>query len=434
MFSETRIDNKHKEYELIHPDWELCRDTYAGSRVVKKQGIKYLPQPSKMDYRQYDAYVKRSLFFNAIGGTVDGIQGLIWRRAPTIELNSRIEYLNELATVDGDSLTMLMQNISKELAITGKYLVLIDFNESGEVLFCCYPAESILNWKYSILNNRKVLTKIVLYEDHYSNNDEIIREIILEDNTAIHNIYRKKADNDSFDLQDTLVPQFHGKTATEIPLHIFDMGKMPLLDLAEVNISHYQSSADLEHGRHLTALPTLILYLLDKLSKSEMNLGSGGGEVFQVGEKIEMLEFKGSGLNYLESALVRKEEQMASLGAKMLEIKPRAAETAETLRLRQAGEVSKLTNIVNATEYGMNKLLKIASDWMGIAGDSHVEINKDFFDGKMSSSELHELVLSWQSGALPTQALAHQLKKGEMLSPNMTEEQAIEIISDNQLM
>src|SRR5690606_21487091 len=34
------------------------------------------------------------------------------------------------------------------------------------------------------------------------------------------------------------------------------VSKPPLVDLADVNLSHYRTSADLEHGRHLTALPT----------------------------------------------------------------------------------------------------------------------------------------------------------------------------------
>ena len=63
------------------------------------------------------------------------------------------------------------------------------------------------------------------------------------------------------DLED--VPLKHGDPLTFIPFQFIGptsvtpaIEKSPILDIVDVNLSHYRTSADFEHGAHLTALPT----------------------------------------------------------------------------------------------------------------------------------------------------------------------------------
>ena len=65
-----------------------------------------------------------------------------------------------------------------------------------------------------------------------------------------------------------------------------------------------------------------------------------------------LLEFNGQGLKHLENALVEKRKLMVQLGARMLETQKRSTETAEALRLRQAGDSSVLAILANTASRG----------------------------------------------------------------------------------
>src|SRR5206468_661127 len=121
-----------------------------------------------------------------------------------------------------------------------------------------------------------------------------------------------------------------------------NVDKPPLLDLVEVNLSHYRSSADLEHGRHYTALPTP--WVSGMRPDSNLRIGAGVAWVLEdPTAKAGMLEFTGQGLQALEKALESKEKQMAVLGARLLEMQPRLQETAEAVRLRHNGDAATLS-------------------------------------------------------------------------------------------
>ena len=116
----------------------------------------------------------------------------------------------------------------------------------------------------------------------------------------------------------------------------------PLLDLANVCLSHYRSSADLEHGRHFTALPQVRTSqeLIQMNTTKAFMSGQGTAWVIPNEQaKVGFLEFSGQGLGSLERALEQKKKMMAVLGARLLE-GPKGVEAAETARIRQNTETS----------------------------------------------------------------------------------------------
>jgi Domain of unknown function (DUF4055) len=149
-----------------------------------------------------------------------------------------------------------------------------------------------------------------------------------------------------------------------------------------------------------------------------------------------MLEFNGQGLKHLENALVEKQELMVQLGARMLETQKRSAETAEALRLRQAGDSSVLAIVADTASRGLQRALAWLVDWAGIPGTAGVrlKLNDDFFDTRMSPMELQSLVAAWQQGAIAFTDLCANLVRGEMIEPDRTRDDVLkEIRADAQV-
>jgi hypothetical protein len=151
----------------------------------------------------------------------------------------------------------------------------------------------------------------------------------------------------------------------------------------------------------------------------------GPTEVWKLrkGDSVGMLEFSGNGLARLEAALAEKETKMALLGARLLEEQKRAAETAETARLRQAGESATLASISRIASMGIQQVLRWWVEWAG--GDSNpvtFELNRDFVEGGMTPQDAVALMTLWQQGGISQETFLWLLQQGELLPPKKTVE------------
>jgi hypothetical protein len=196
----------------------------------------------------------------------------------------------------------------------------------------------------------------------------------------------------------------------------FDVKKPPLMGLVNINLSHYKTTADLEHGAHFTGLPTAIITgFTNEDGDNDYRIGSSTAWAFSNDKaNAKYLEFTGQGLGALVERLKAKEQMMASLGAQMLMPEARRNESTETAAMRHMGENSILSNISQTLSEGINKCLEFAAKWMDVA-PAEIELNRDFMPTPMTPQMMKELVASWQMGAISSMTLFENLKDGEII-------------------
>jgi hypothetical protein len=213
--------------------------------------------------------------------------------------------------------------------------------------------------------------------------------------------------------------------------------KPPLLDLVDVNISHYRTTIDLEHGAHFTALPTAVL------------AGFGTGKTYRIGSgvawvsdkpeaKAFFLEYKGAGLSALRDLISDKEKQMAVLGARLLEEQKKQTEAAETHRLRQSGEQASLASVANTVSEAIERCLRWAVYWDGasdtIRDGVTFTLNTDFVAQKLDPQTMTALMAARQAGEISQDTFLYNLKQGEILPPDHSiedEKELLEVDKDN---
>jgi hypothetical protein len=120
--------------------------------------------------------------------------------------------------------------------------------------------------------------------------------------------------------------------------------------------------ADLEHGAHFTGLPTPIITGHNLGEDETFSIGSTTAWVLpneytdvkylEFTTDVKYLEFTGQGLGALESRLVSKERQMATLGARLLVEEKAAVEAAETHNIKRQGENSALSSVAESISSG----------------------------------------------------------------------------------
>ncbi|MFW5955688.1 MAG: DUF4055 domain-containing protein, partial [Rhodothermales bacterium] len=385
----------------------------------------------------YNAYRDRAVWFNATKRSIQGFQGMLWRKPAAITPDDE---LDRGVTGDGHSLDWLLREATREVLTVSRAGVLVDrpdfVRDDGlepsradveragvRPYMRLFTAENIWDWDTEIISGREVLSYLKLYETD-SRRDrerrrvaiERVRELYLEDGRHHHVVHERETGGKWVILEDRTPAAF----PDQIPFWFLDpVAGTPdvdipvLLDLVDLNLSHYRTMADLEHGRHFTALPTP---WATGVEIDEIRLGPESGlNSSSPNAQFGILEFTGSGLSSLETAAKSKEDQMALLGARMLMAERRQAEAAETAQIHRAGEDSILASIARSVSESAGEAYRAYRRAAGASEEASVELNTDFVATQMSAQMLQALLSAWQQGGIAFEDLVQQLKSGEIV-------------------
>ena len=438
------VNSKHGQYEDSYDDWVLLRDVVAGERVIKDGATIYLPKLSGQKGPEYTAYKARGSFFGATCRTVQGLTGTIMRRSPTVELPGILEPVKDNITPEGVSLVELIRTCCETVINYGRYGLLVDMPDvavSGTMPYIAeYGAADILNWHVEVVNGKKMLTMVVLAEsfakvdpaDRFVVEDQgQVRVLELDEyGYLVVSIYQKESEKGEWSrMGGEIYPSIKGKRLDYIPFvflgamgNTFAVQKPPLLDLANLNIKHWQVSVDYYHGLHWCALPTP--WAAGFPVDTKLYIGCSKAWVSQEpNAKAGFLEFTGQGLGAVEKALDKLEYRMAVLGARFLEEGKRAAETSETHRMRGRGETATLNNIAGSVEKGMERALGFMAQWLSVAPEGiSIELNKDFVSARLGAQDITALLQTYLNSAISLDSFIYNLHQGEILPEDRTVE------------
>jgi hypothetical protein len=455
------IDTAHADYTKMLPKWERCSDAADGQDAVHAAGPKYLPKLTDQSDADYAAYKQRACFYNATWRTISGLLGMILRVPPVVSVPDTYMPLLDDVDLAGTDITTFINHVLEESLETGRSGVLVDSPQLAESvatradaalngarpMMQMYDAEAIINWRTGSIQNRQQLTLVVLKEEAAVQKDEWEtgsetrwRELALVDGVYRVRVFRRSAGNpQAFEqIGDDIWPTVAGQRINYIPFVFIGVDELtpevddpPLIDLVDLNLAHYRVTADYEHGCHFTGLPTAIITGYTKATPDEkLYVGSTSAMIFpDPATSASFLEFSGQGLSTLVENLNRKEQQMAILGARMLEPQRKSVEAADTASIHRKGEESLLATIAQTVGRGVERALGWMIEWAGGAhAEVAVELNRDFYPVPMTGQTLTAIMGAWQAGmpGFSDQEVFAKLQRGGMISGGTTleEEQA----------
>ena len=443
------------------------RDTYQGTDSIKrldddllgnqtfvKIDEEYLPRLSGQDQDMYDSYKTRAVFFAAMSRTVVALVGAIDRKPPTIKGAEAIESFAKDVTGNGVSLSEFLCEIEAEIMISGRVTVCIDRKNSSDnrPYLIWYKSEDTINWFSKVYGDfDEKLSRMIFRESYFGVSEdnayaqvrkEQYREYSLDDQgQSVVTLWRHDGEEDAMEKEWVAVETYtltnRGRPLGFLPCvpivcdgSILEVPKPPLLDLVDVNISHYRNSADYEHGMHWTALPTPYFTGLNDRD-GEITIGSGSAIILpDPSSSAGFLEFSGVGLATIKTAMDHKEAMMQSLGARMLAGKMDQSTSAEVARINYSGETAALSNIAKSMSRGITKLLRMVARWENQAGAEtiSVHLNEDYVDSKLAAADITALMGAYQGGVLSLESLIWNLDQGERLPQGRSVEEEMALI------
>lgn len=417
------VNSFHPLYAEYSSKWSKCRDSFEGSDTVKAKGTTYLPRLSEQSDEEYKAYKLRALFYSITSKTIESLVGLAMQKDAILKYPSdMIKYFEDNSGVE---FYELLGRAFSEVMLMGRYGVLIDRPiNSGPPQPSAYTCESIINWDADTSG----FTMVVLSEQVLLKNatDPFVKEYktqyrVLE---LINGIYTQTIYDHELNVVSVIVPTNSGIAMDFIPFYIVTpsginspIAKPPMLDIVEINLSHYRTSADLEHGRHFTGLPTPVAIGVD--ASTTLKVGSMTAWIIpEANGDAKYLEFTGEGLKSLEKALSEKQGQLASLSARLIDNSSRGSESPETVKLRYASENANLVSISRAIEAFMNVIYKSIALMEGMdASEVSIELQRDFVSKALSSKEIKEYVEAYLTGGISKETLVYNLRRGGVIDP-----------------
>ncbi|MEE8517609.1 MAG: DUF4055 domain-containing protein [Dehalococcoidia bacterium] len=441
-------------------------DTHRGERQVKNKGTVYLPatsgqkddgftegQPGKS---AYDAYKTRAAFPDVVKMAVDAMVGVMHHKPAVIELPSALERMLEMATLQGESLQMLLRRINEHQLITGRLGLLLDVPDGAPVgtapYVALYRAESILNWDNGqrgmpVVQN---LNLVILDESEFQRKEDFeweeekqFRVLILGDPkenepATAKAVYRVGVFDDatsSFTEDKLIEPTIGGNTLDQIPFVFInakdivpDPDAPPLLGLANQALTIYRGEADYRQGLFMQGQDTLVVIGGTMDPDEEIRTGANAAIRVSVGGDAKYIGVESSGLTEMREALMNDKGEASQKGGQLLDSVSRAREAEGTLKIRVAARTASLNQITLAGAFGLETVLKMAAMWVG-ADPEKVSVipNQDFADDELSGKTLNEYMTAHALGAPFSKKSIHRLMEEKDLTVLTFEEEVKEL-------
>ena len=412
------INSTHPDYDLTKP--LITQDALIGT--IKQE--KYVPKLKKQTKTKYNQYVNRGIYYNVISRTTSAILGTVLRKMPTFDDNFKV--IEELTVRE------YIVELLKGLLLQGKSGVLVDFNEDTQ------EAEMIPIEGINIVNWRDDKSLIVLKESIYveDSNDHYklipqtnYREMFLDD-AGIYTVRIWVPEGkQSWKIKpgSEVQPNFRGKTLDYIPFEFInpfnttsETHNPVLLNLGEINISHFRTSVDLEHVAHYSALPTPWVAgdfqtYGETAEAQEVQIGSETAWHLTQDTKVGFLEFAGISIDSLADIMSHKEEQMLNIGIRLLSDK-KGVESAESLKIRSNSENATLLGMVLSVEAAIKSSLETIMLMSGQTSEALFEMSKDFAPESLTDKDIEIQLKLLQEGKLSEETFLENLFAGEIIT------------------
>jgi hypothetical protein len=223
-----------------------------------------------------------------------------------------------------------------------------------------------------------------------------------------------------------------GKTTLDyIPLAVaygqrtgFMTAKPPLLEMAHLNVAHWQSASDQQTILHVARVP--ILAAIGVEEDFGLVVGSQSAVRMPINSDLKFVEHTGAAIAAGAADLKDLEERMRQAGAELLVIDNKL--TATQVSSENAVGMCALQRIGESVEDAIDQALQMMADWIGEPEGGHVTLFKDYAAATLSDATT-QMIKDWVlAGLLSKEAAFKELQRRGAISADLVWEEVKEQI------
>ena len=415
-----RPDTRSAASESMLKDAIVMRDVAGGTDQMRDRSTVYLTQHPAETAGDYRVRLNNAVLSpNAVASTVSALAGMVHRQNIAIGEDVPEPIVELLANIDnrGTHLDVFMRDAFADALEAGHVGILVDAPLIPEAVtltrvqeaalgirpfWTTYAKESIISWRFDRVNGRQVLEQLVLHEptiepdgafgEQVVDRWRVLRRVGLPESPTIEwELWEDIDDNPTIQAMGTLT------NVDEIPFVVIYGGSKtaelesdpPLLDLAHVNIAHYQVHADLRQSLLKACCPILTLMGVD--SDEPIKSGPNITLTLPEGADAKYVEHAGRAHADAENRLKDYKHDMSTMGVGMLFPEVRNPETATARRMDKSEQDSALATAARSEQDAIDQLLAITARMLNLEDGGTVTVNRDFDMLTLDAQEL----LAW---------------------------------------
>ncbi|HWG06005.1 MAG TPA: DUF4055 domain-containing protein [Beijerinckiaceae bacterium] len=199
----------------------------------------------------------------------------------------------------------------------------------------------------------------------------------------------------------------------------FGIGKPPLLDLAHMNVQHWQSSSDQQNILHVSRVP--ILFGKGFTDGDEIVIGSSHATTTSnTDADLKYVEHTGAAIEAGRQEIQDLEDQMRQAGAELTTQRPAVATTATAIRSDDEGNRSTLQQIAEQFEESFELCLEFMGAWVKEESDPEVQLYKDFGSANLGEKGGDLLLRAARDGHVSSETTFEALRRADVIPAEKT--------------
>jgi len=203
----------------------------------------------------------------------------------------------------------------------------------------------------------------------------------------------------------------------------FMTAKPPLLELAHLNVKHWQSQSDQDNILHVIRVPILVRIGVQAMFNDqgqpvppEFKVGTGSLTDLPATGDLKYVEHTGQAVEAGRTALQDLIGEMRMAGAKLLTPEKAATKTATQAEEEAAQELSPLARMANHFGDCLAQLLQYMADYRGLGEGGAVEMRGNFDVDYMPEVSLPTLVAMANAGMISKETLFTEMQRRGVIS------------------
>lgn len=425
------------------PALQFVRDCWRGTPAIRAGAEAYLPRAPGEKPQNYNGRLSRSVFTNIYRNTIEGLVGYVFRDDPELGEDVPPEIVVQWENIDnaGTHGDVFTRDLMVDAMVAGHAAILVEYPKTGgtqtradEVVGGIRPywvpirKDHIVSWRTAVENGHTILTQLVLKECTY-----VPDGVFGEKEQTRYRVFYREGGVVGFALLEiaadkkTLLTVDAGTypTQQEIPVaeirtsgsrSLFESDP-PFLDLAYLNIAHYQQWSDYATSIHKTCVPiwveTGVTPTNPDGSPEEIVLGPNTSRQFTNPQATAGYQsHDGAALAQVKAALDDLKNDMAQLGLAALQSSKRAAETATARELDKSASDSALAVTARGVQDGIERALAFHARYLGLEDGGSIEINREYNETVMDAGVMTAWATLAEKLGVPVRLVLEALQEG----------------------
>lgn len=430
------VNEQSEEVKALAVEWPMLEALIAGTAEMRKASTAFLPQWPAETPEAYRARLSVATLFPAYRRTVNVMSGKPFSKTVTLDAPARIAEWAEDIDLQGVSLHSFAAEMFQEVIGFGLAGILVEYPRAepaaGRTVAQVERAglrpywvrvrhDQILGWKAGLVAGRMQLTQLRLlesFEEPEGPYGVAVKPQVRVLEPGGWEVWREAGKSGEWVLADSgtttlaevpFVPLYGHRVA-------YMQGKAPLLDLAYLNVKHWQSQSDQDTIIHVARVP--ILTARDVGEEFELKVGASAAVNLGSGENAELkyVEHTGGAIEAGETSLLKLRDQMIETGAELL-VRRQSGQVSATEAGNDAeANKSDLQRIAENFEDALDQALWLTAKYVGMDDGGTVELFDDYGAATLSDASAQLISALQQGGVISKETTISELKRRGVLA------------------